>query len=743
MDVRCGRCGTEYDFDDALVSERGTTVKCTNCGHQFKVYPGGGGGAPERWIVRKASGRELVYTSLRDLQRAIAQRQVGPTDMLSRGGGHPLRPLSSIAELEPFFTAQGPGARDQAQRTLLGVAPAPGAQAEDTIPDPPSLGQTFPSVQNPHIPSTSTPIGGVGSVRRSNPPPKPYATTQRADEEPSTLPRNAVPDAGHRQSFHSVAIPMTQMSGQSQPPPQYAAAQQYAPTQQSAPAQQFAPAPQPEPPADDGMSSAFRAYQDSFSDEPLPSLPAARTGVLRWVVGLVILGVIAFVGGTIGVKYAKKVVGVPASSAPVTDDRVRKLLEAGDTELSRGDFESAKEQFDKASVLAERDPLVLSALARLEAARADTRWLALKLIDPTNKADLDAERAELDGRLARVRKAADAAAAVAPNDPDVLRARIDALRLGGDLSKARELVGTLGSDTSRPETAYVLAALDLAEPSPAWTTVVDRLRTASAAERGFGRARAALVYALVGAGSLDEAKAELSKLEAAGPTNTLVGRLRAYVQRAAPTAPSGSEAAPSASAPALASAVAAGGVVAPAAAGDTAPRGTDFRKLLEDASAAKSSGDLTRAASLYQAARDQQPTNIEALSGLADVARMRGDTATAGAYYDSVLKQNPTYLPALMASADLKWAAGDKATAVALYRRVVSHTDPGSPFGQRATARIAESGGGGAARPPAEPRPAPAEPRPPPEPSPTPKPPPKEPSTPSDIDTSDLPGFNR
>src|SRR6185436_19103270 len=188
MDVRCGRCGTEYDFDDALASERGTTVKCTNCGHQFKVFPGGGGGAPERWIVRKASGRELVYTSLRDLQRAIAQRQVGPTDMLSRGGGHPLRPLSSIAELEPFFQAQGPGMRpaDTAQRTLLGVAPHQAAQAEDTIPDPPSLGQTFPSAQNPHAHSaTATPVGGIGSARRSNPPPKPFAATQRSDEEPS------------------------------------------------------------------------------------------------------------------------------------------------------------------------------------------------------------------------------------------------------------------------------------------------------------------------------------------------------------------------------------------------------------------------------------------------------------------------------------------------------------------------------------------------------------------------------
>jgi predicted Zn finger-like uncharacterized protein len=732
MDVRCGRCGTEYDFDDALVSERGTTVKCTNCGHQFKVFPGGGGGAPERWIVRKASGRELVYTSLRDLQRAIAQRQVGPTDMLSRGGGHPLRPLSSIAELEPFFQAQGAGARpsDAAQRTLLGVAPHQAAQAEDTLPDPPSLGQTFPSVQHPQTHAAATPVGGVGSVRRSNPPPRPFAATQRSDEEPSTLPRNSLPEAP-RQTFHSVAIPMTQMAGQvPQVDPQ---AEAYA---QQPPYAQQVQQPPAAPTSEDGMSQAFRAYQDSFIDEPLPTLPAGRTSVLRWVVALVVLGVIAFVGGTVGVKYAKKMVGTPAASAPVTDDRVRKLLEAGDAELSRGDFESAKEQFDKASVLAERDPAVLSALARLEAARADTRWLSIKLIDPNNKTDLEAERAELDGRLARVRKAADAAAEAAPNDPEVLRVRIDALRLSGELSRARELVGTLGSDSSRPETAYVLAALDLAEPSPAWTTVVDRLRTAAAAERGFGRGRAALVYALASSGAVDEAKTELGKLEASGPTSVLVGRLRAYVQRAAASAP------PASGAPVAVSALPSAGP-APGAAGAAAvapgepiPRGGDFRKLLVDASAAKNSGDLTRADALYQAAREQQPNNVEALSGLADVARMRGDNATAGAYYDSVIKQNPTYLPALMASADLKWAAGDRTSAVALYRRVTAQAAPGSQYAQKAAARVAESGGSPA------PAPAPAEPRPAPEPKPTPKPAAPQ-DTPTDIDTSDLPGFHR
>lgn len=726
MDVRCGRCGTEYDFDDALVSERGTTVKCTNCGHQFKVYPGGGGGAPERWIVRKASGRELVYTSLRDLQRAISQRQVGPTDLLSRGGGHPLRPLSSIAELEPFFQAQGPGGRaqDQVQRTLLGVAPAQGAHAEDTIPDPASLGQMFPSTPQPRVPATSTPVGGIGTARRSSPPPRPMSP-QRFDEEPSTLPRNAVPEAP-RQSFQSVAIPMTHMSGQG-----------IAPTPAPGPAYVPDVPTQPAPSSEDGLSSAFRAYQDSFSDEPLPTIPS-RTPLLRWAVAIVILGGLAFVGGTVGVKYAKKVGVVPAASTPVADDRVRKLLESGDADLSRGDFESAKEQFDKASALAEKDTAVLSALARLEAARADARWLALKLIDPSNKTDLEAERAELDARLSRVRKAADAAAVAAPNDPEVLRVRIDASRLSGDLAKARELVGTLGSDSSQPQTAYVLAALDMAEPSPAWTTVVDRLRTAAAAERGFGRARAALVYALASSGAADEARAELSKLESGGTQSVLVGRLRAFVQRTSVAAPSASAAVP----PPSASAAGAVGTPPPdltaraGGAGDVVPKGADFRKLLQDASAAKNSGDLTRADALYQAAREQQPNNIEALSGLADVARMRGDTATAGAYYDTVLKQNPGYLPALMSSADIKWAAGDKAAAVSLYKRVVSQADPGSSYSQKAAARIAEAGGGHAAAPqPAEP-----------EHRPTPKPAaPPQPASPSDnnIDTSDLPGFNR
>src|SRR6186713_1186444 len=144
MDVRCNRCGTEYEFDDALISERGTTVKCTNCGLQFKVYPSHHSGGPERWVVRTAQGRELVFNSLRELQRGIAERKVGPADMLSRGQKPP-RPLSSIAELEPFFQSslgkQGSASgTDRVPRTLHGVAPPansiPASASASTIESP-------------------------------------------------------------------------------------------------------------------------------------------------------------------------------------------------------------------------------------------------------------------------------------------------------------------------------------------------------------------------------------------------------------------------------------------------------------------------------------------------------------------------------------------------------------------------------------------------------------------------------
>lgn len=37
MDVRCEKCGTEYELDDSRMKPAGVSVKCTSCGHVFRV----------------------------------------------------------------------------------------------------------------------------------------------------------------------------------------------------------------------------------------------------------------------------------------------------------------------------------------------------------------------------------------------------------------------------------------------------------------------------------------------------------------------------------------------------------------------------------------------------------------------------------------------------------------------------------------------------------------------------------
>src|SRR4051794_37079653 len=114
MDVKCERCNTEYEFDDALVSGRGTTVKCTNCGHKFKIRRSDGDFSEDFWNVTTGDGRTLVFTSLRELQRAIQGYLVERNDRLSRGGLPP-KAIGQIPELSPFFEQ-----REAAKRSAVG-----------------------------------------------------------------------------------------------------------------------------------------------------------------------------------------------------------------------------------------------------------------------------------------------------------------------------------------------------------------------------------------------------------------------------------------------------------------------------------------------------------------------------------------------------------------------------------------------------------------------------------------------
>ena len=706
MDVRCGRCGTEYEFDDALVSERGTTVKCTNCGHQFKVRPpDSGSGAPERWVVRTATGRELVYTSLRELQRGIAQRQVGPEDLLSRGN-QPPRPLGSIAELEPFFHARGVPARGgQQNRTLAGVAPPPNALSQ-TVPlsalAKPATPARPPRPATPAQSFAVEPEPATMPAREAAAPPAvaakadtlPSFPTEDEDLDPPTIPRNARVEEVERRD------------------------------------DDVQPTPTPS-----AVREAFHSYSDIHTDPRfVSSAPSRRGARSRWIFAVVILGVVGLLAATVGRRYLEKFVSPPASSAKAADSRAAEFLARADKLVEDGDFEAARGELDKASVLSEGDPAVLAALAHLEALRADVLWLRLRLLEPTDEQLVKATHRQLGARVGRAEEAVDKAVAAAPGDLAVLRAQVDVLRLAGKLGDARNKIAPIAEKASEPENAYVLAALDLAEPTPVWAPIIDRLRTAAAAERNLGRARAALVYALVRDGQLSAAKSELDKAGDKG--FPLRDDLSAFLARYEAVEDAGADAKAEvatvdpASLPVLDTS---------APVGEEPVGSNDFRAQLKQASAAIKSNDLDRAEQLYNAVLAKHPGNTEALAGLGDVARLKRDPDKAEKMYDKVLEQNPSYLPALVARADQKWDSGDKKGAITLYRRVLEQAGAGSAYGQKAAARISEGAGSSAAPTATEtsetPEPAPA-------PSPEPTATEKKDEGPH-IDTTDLPGFNQ
>jgi predicted Zn finger-like uncharacterized protein len=268
---------------------------------------------------------------------------------------------------------------------------------------------------------------------------------------------------------------------------------------------------------------------DTYGEHQAPAAPSPRrAGAARWIGGLVVAGMAALALATVGKRFLDTT--PPPPKGAVADARIATLLTEGEKLFTDGDLESAKERFDKASVLAERDARAAADLARVAAARADVEWLRVRLYPEGDPERVAAER-ELALAAPRAKAAADQAAAIAPNDPAVIRSRIDALRLAGDVDGARRIVGPIAAASTQPDNALALAELDLAESRPDWTTVVTRLRAAVESDGNLGRARAMLVYALVRSRNYEGAEAELGRLAELPRPHPLAGALRAYIAR--------------------------------------------------------------------------------------------------------------------------------------------------------------------------------------------------------------------
>jgi predicted Zn finger-like uncharacterized protein len=181
MDVRCERCQTEYEVEDASVSELGTEVQCSDCGHRFVVKrsdvavsqtsasrnpdsPDAG-----EWVIETAAGQTRHLRDLTTLHKWIIERRVTRDDRILRNG-EPWRRLGDTAELMPFFDIV-----DSAERART-----------DTTP-PPSAKPLASSEMKPVIPQTVMPPMAMAQA------PEPSSHERRSHKTPSTPLRRLAP----------------------------------------------------------------------------------------------------------------------------------------------------------------------------------------------------------------------------------------------------------------------------------------------------------------------------------------------------------------------------------------------------------------------------------------------------------------------------------------------------------------------------------------------------------------------
>jgi tetratricopeptide (TPR) repeat protein len=339
--------------------------------------------------------------------------------------------------------------------------------------------------------------------------------------------------------------------------------------------------------------------------------------------------------------------------APVS---VASQLAAMDEAVALGDLDRAGAALERASHVAPRDPAVLLARAKLAVERADVAWIIRKS-SPLAPAD-GASRDDFVRYAGEARSAAEEAFRAQPLSDDARRTLVNALRIFGETDRGREVASGLHDQTS-PESTYALATLDLTSRDVAPKAAAARLRQNAGAGGFPGRTRAALVYALVRAGDIDDAGRELDKLAELARPHPATAALRAYVDasRAALTLP-----------PPAPKRAKAAQKICP----DEVKSGhRDAHSIVKEAVNARCRGDVGTARKLYQSILDKTPDDPEALTGMGDIARQEDDWDAARNFYGEALRTHPTFLPAAIGAADVEWDVGNLPVAQRKYRELI------------------------------------------------------------------------
>lgn len=418
MDVTCNRCGASYEFEAGLVSTTGMTVKCTQCGHLFKVQQTAPPGRQaisareasvatesNRWRVRRKDGSIHTLDSLTELTKLIAAGQFSHDDEISRTG-QLWRKLGDINEFSPLLHT-GPRTRTS------------------TIPPP------VPS----RAPAAATPPDNSESI-----------ATHRMRRITPTEQRIPAP----------AALPETQDRASPLPAlPQQVA--RSAPTSSAARASSTAA---PLPPFDPGSLLPVPASPTAQEIASAESHIGRRSRVWPWLLGVVML--IALAAGITG-----KLIVRPAPPTPVQSSTLGHLVN-GDRAFATHRperFEEAIAHYKRALAAHPDDAHLLSSISRVYAV-----WSQLlrdevdALPDDGDTAASAATRAEIVRLADQARHYGERAAQRNPGNQEAGVALSDALRLLGNLVAARAEIDrarqTEGSPPAEMLRVSALLAID-------------------------------------------------------------------------------------------------------------------------------------------------------------------------------------------------------------------------------------------------------------------------------------------
>jgi predicted Zn finger-like uncharacterized protein len=679
MDVTCDRCSTEYEFEETLVSPRGTTVKCTQCGHLFKVYrlptslrPALG----SHWTVRRVDGSSHQLPSLGDLTRLITEGTFARDDEVSRTG-KVWRRLGDVEELESFFAEadrRGPSrARRTTQGPVLGLAvqksPANPA-AERSSPRPTELASNAPV------------RSALASVRAPEVLESRHAVSSRPGATPAAI--SSGPQDARANDEDEVATEQRPLIARSAPSSDSAPAARVAPGSSNAEHAPAAQAPQLEPvpsqtaplPAT-GRPAATRPIEFPDLSDRTELEPPPRSSLWLWLFAVLSTGLAV---------STWLLWPMPASQAKraTLEDPSGQFLARADAAFATHrieHFEQAITDYIKTLAFHESDAHVLSSLSRVYAVWAQEILFSMQADEREPDKSKHAQRSENSAANAthvqklseQAKLYAETAARKNPGNAEAEVALSDALRLTGNLVAARSELDRARATDRDPsaETLRVAALLTIDEAGGNARAGVSLASQAVAKEPDVVRTQVLLARCLVGDGDVQGAHYHLQLITtrdrghpSALAVEKLIDQLAAPAQTPDAAAP---ETAPDASSAPQFESLSHEGYVSRGQALLEAGQVTTAKRMFEQALFIRPNSSQAHAGLGYVALEKGRPQlaaehflaatrvgNDDALIGLGDAYRRMSRPRDALRAYQNYLTRNPNGRHASIAQAQVE-----------------------------------------------------------------------------------------